>query len=140
MRPYFFEFYELPETRAGALAAMWQSMDRAFAPYFSRHLDDPDIEIRRAAITGVGYLRLHAETGRLEKYFDDEELRPEALFAYALAAPGKVTALHAQQVLKKIEDLAGGLSQPEVELVGTALDDLLVRHGRKPIFTPPQPH
>lgn len=135
IRPYFLEFYEAPGTRAGALEAMWQSMDRAFAPYFSRHLDDPDLGLRRPAIRGVGYLRLHAETGRLEKYFDDEELRPEALYAYALAAPGKVTALHAQRVLKKIEDLAGGLSQPEVELVESALDDLLQSHGRKPFFT-----
>ena len=140
VRPYFLEFYQTPETRAGALEAMWRSMDPEFAPYFSRHLDDPDLVIRRPAIMGVGYLRLHAETGRLEKYFYDEELRPDALYAYALAAPGKVSALHARQVMKKIEELAGGLSQPEVELVETALDDLLQMHGRKPLFTPPQPH
>jgi hypothetical protein len=65
---------------------------------------------------------------------------PEALYAYALAASGKVTVLHAHQVSKKIEELAGGLSQPEVELVETALDDLLQMHGRKPLFTPPRPH
>ncbi len=119
--------------RTTRLPSAWE-----FAAYFSRHLDDPNLDIRRPAIMGVGYLRMHAEIGRLEKYFDDEELRPEALYAYALAAPGKVSALHARQVLKKIEELAGGLSQPEVELVETALDDLLQMHGRKPLFGSPQ--
>lgn len=129
------EFYERPEARAAALETMWRTADPAFAPFFSRHLDDPDVELQRQAITGVGFLRMHAEAGRLEKFFDNEELRTEALFAYASAVPGKVTALHARQVFAKIEDLAGGLSPEEEDLVKAALDHLLELYGRKPVFS-----
>ncbi|MCC6368457.1 MAG: hypothetical protein IT165_33445, partial [Bryobacterales bacterium] len=38
------------------------------------------------------------------------------------------------QVLKKIEDLAGGLSDAEGEVVETALDTRLVLHGLEPVF------
>jgi HEAT repeat protein len=131
---HILEFYERPEARAAALEAMWRTADPGFAAFFSRHLDDPAVELRRQAITGVGFLRLHAEAGRLEKFFDDEDLRTEALFAYASAVPGKVTALHARQVFAKIEDLAGGLSPEERDLVKSALDHLLELHGRKKIF------
>ena len=132
---HILEFYERPEARAAALEAMWRTADPSFAPVFSRHLDDPDVELQRQAITGVGFLRMHAEAGRLEKFFLDEELRTEALFAYASAVPGKVTALHARQVLAKIEDLADGLSPEEEDLVKSALDHLLEQYGRKPVFT-----
>ena len=131
---HILEFYERPEARAAALEAMWRTADPGFAPFFSRHLDDPDVEIQRQSIIGVGFLRLHAEAGRLEKFFFHEELRPEALFAYASAVPGKVTALHARQVFAKIQDLAEGLSPEEEDLVHAALDRLLEAHGRKPIF------
>jgi hypothetical protein len=132
---HILEFYERPEARAAALEAMWRTADPGFAPFFSRHLDDPDVELQRQAITGVGFLRLHAEAGRLEKFFDHEDLRTEALYAYALAVPGKVTALHARQVFAKIEDLAGGLSPEEENLVESALDHLLELYGRKPVFS-----
>ena len=132
---HILEFYERPEARAAALEAMWRTADPGFAPLFSRHLDDPDVELQRQAIIGVGFLRMHAEAGRLEKFFLDEELRPEALYAYALAVPGKVTALHARQVFAKIEDLAGGLSPEEADLVKSALDHLLDLYGRKPVFS-----
>jgi HEAT repeat protein len=129
------EFYEKPEARAAALEAMWRTSDASFAPFFSRHLDDPDVELQRQAITGVGFLRMHAEAGRLEKFFENGELRTEALFAYASTVPGKVTALHARQVFAKIEDLAGGLTLEEADLVKSALDHLLQLHGRKPVFS-----
>jgi HEAT repeat protein len=132
---HILEFYEKPEARAAALEAMWRTADPSFAPFFSRHLDDPDVELQRQAITGVGFLRMHAEAGRLEKFFLDDELRTEALFAYASAVPGKVTALHARQVFAKIEDLAGGLSPEEEDLVKSALDHLLELYGRKPVFS-----
>jgi uncharacterized protein YecA (UPF0149 family) len=114
---------------------MWRTSDPGFAPFFSRHLDDPDVELQRQAIIGVGFLRMHSEAGRLEKLFDDEELRSEALCAYALAVPGKVTALHARQVFAKIQDLAQGLSPEEEDLVKSALDHLLELHGRNPVFS-----
>jgi HEAT repeat protein len=132
---HILEFYERPEARAAALETMWRTADPAFAPFFSRHLDDPDVEHQRPAIIGVGFLRMHAEAGRLEKFFDHEELRSEALYAYALAVPGKVTALHARQVLAKIQDLAEGLSPEEEDLVKSALDHLLELYGRKPVFS-----
>jgi hypothetical protein len=132
---HILEFYERPEARAAALETMWRTADPGFAPFFSRHLDDPDVELQRQAIVGVGFLRMHAEAGRLEKFFDDEDLRTEALYAYALAVPGKVTALHARQVFAKIEDLAGGLSPEEEDLVKAALDHLLDLYGRKPVFS-----
>jgi uncharacterized protein YecA (UPF0149 family) len=74
--------------------------------------------------------------GRIEKYFFDEELRLDALCSYALAAPGKVSALHARQVLVKIDKLADGLTAKETELVETALDDLLLLHGLARVFSP----
>ena len=136
VRPYIWEFYEIPEARAKALQAMRRTMDPGFAEFFSRHLDDPDLETRRAAILGAGYLRMHSQLRRIEKYFFDEELRLDALYAYALAAPGKVSALHARRTLVKIDKLADGLSAEEAELVEAALDDLLVLHGLAPVFSP----
>lgn len=100
--PHIREFYEKPETRPQALEAMWRALDPAYAPYFSRHLEDPDVNLRQEAITGVGVYRMSAECGRLEKLFQDDAVRLEALRAYALAAPGKVSAVHARQVLAKI--------------------------------------
>jgi len=131
-------FYERPETRAEALEAMWRALDPDYAPYFARHLEDPDVNVRREAITGAGVLRMSSECRRLEKLFLDEEVRIDALRAYALAAPGKVSAMHARQVLARIEDLAGGLSQAEGDLVCSALDMLLEAHGKRPVFFPPQ--
>jgi hypothetical protein len=134
VRRHILEFYERPEARSAALEAMWRTADPVFAPFFSRHLDDPDVNLQRQSIIGVGFLRIHAEAGRLEKFFFHEELRTEALFAYAAAVPGKVTALHARQVFAKIQDLADGLSPEEEDLVQSALDRLLEMCGRKPVF------
>jgi len=136
--PYILRFYEMPETRAQAMEAMWRALDPAYTPYFSKHLEDPDVNVRREAVTGAGVFRMSAECGRLEKLFYDEAVRSEALRAYALAAPGKVSAVHARQVLAKIERLAGGLADYEAETVCEALDMLLDAHGRRPIFYPAQ--
>ncbi|MBC7925872.1 MAG: hypothetical protein H7039_09465, partial [Bryobacteraceae bacterium] len=40
IRKYVEQFYENPETRAAALGAMWNSLDRGFAPYFPPHISD----------------------------------------------------------------------------------------------------
>ncbi len=132
---YMREFYGNPVTRAKALDAMWRSFDPQFADYFPRHLDDPDVEIRRAAIRGVGYMRLGSYAGRLRAMFEDENFRPDALFAYALSVPAEISRGRARGLFRKIDDAAGGLSQGEAELVQLALDQRLAMHGLAPVFS-----
>jgi hypothetical protein len=130
------DFYGIPAARAGAMEAMWRSLDRRFAEYFPRHLDDPDLEIRRQAIWGIGYLGIGAEAARLRKLFDIEDLREDALFAYALSVPGEVSRGRIKGLFRKVEQDAGGLSDLEEELVQVALDQRLAFHGLEPVFFP----
>jgi HEAT repeat protein len=134
VRRSILEFYAIPEARAQAIKAMWHSMDRHFAQYIPPHLDDPDLEIRRQAVCAVGWLGLTPQLGRIEQFFEDEDLRDDALCAYALAAPGSVTPARTRALLRKIDDLAGGLSRDEGILVRKALDNRLQLHGQDPIF------
>ncbi len=129
------ELYASPRARAKALKAMARSLDRRFAAYPPQHLDDPDPEIKKQAIWCVGYLNLPAEAPRLEAFFDDGEFRGSALFAYALSVPGETSPGRVRALLKKIDDVAGGFRPDEEELVEMALDQRLVLHGRKPVFT-----
>ncbi|MGH9612824.1 MAG: SEC-C metal-binding domain-containing protein, partial [Bryobacteraceae bacterium] len=128
------DLYAQPEGRAKALEAMWRSLDRRFAARFPEHLADPDIEIKRQAIWGVGYLAIHAEAGRLREFFKDEDLRADALFAYALAVPGETTRGRVRALFRKIEEDAGTLSEEETALVRMALDERLTLGGLKPVF------
>ncbi len=89
VRAAIVELYDLPEARAKALEAMWRSFDRGFSSYFPAHIDDEDEAIRRQAIFGVGYLGIGSEADRLKKYFDDEDWRPDALYAWSLSTPRK---------------------------------------------------
>lgn len=132
---YMREFYENPATRAKALDAMWRSFDPQFADYFPRHLDDPDIEIRRAAIRGAGYMRLGSLAGKLRAMFEDDDFRPDALYAYALSVPAEISRGRVRGLMRKIEDVAGGLSQGEAELVQMALDQRLMMNGLAPVFS-----
>ncbi|MDW8354884.1 MAG: HEAT repeat domain-containing protein [Bryobacterales bacterium] len=134
VRHYALQFCERPETRARALEAMRYAFDYRLADYFLRYLDDPDVETKRQAILGIGWLGLKAHVGKLEKFFDDEDLRLSALEAYALAAPtGDVSRVNMRRLLAKIERLAGGLSPLEAEVVQVALDDRLRAAGLKPL-------
>ncbi len=126
--------YERPGTRAKALEAMWRTLDRSFARYFPAHLDDADRDVQRAAVWGAGYLNLQSEVGRIENLFDDDDLRSDALFAYALAAPGEVSPARMRALLRRIDTLAGGLSGGEEDLVKLALDERLTLRGMKPVF------
>jgi hypothetical protein len=128
------KFYDRPDTRAKALEAMWRSFDRQFAEVFPRHLDDPDEDIRRAAIWGTGYLGSGSYAGKLEALFEDEDFRADALFAYALNVPSEVSHGRIPGLFKKINEVAGGLTYGEAELVQTALDQRLVMHGIEPYF------
>ena len=109
-------------------------MDRRFAAYPPRHLDDPDPDIQGQAIWAVGYLNLSSEAPRLEAFFKDPRHRTPALFAYALAVPGETSRGRVQALLDKIERVAGELDADEQELVRLALDQRLMLHGHKPVF------
>lgn len=140
IRPYAEEFYHDPATRAAALAAMWNSLDRSYSIYFPPHLSDPDPETRKQAISGVGYLGIHDSAEALRTYFDDEEYRANALFSYALAARAEVSPSRMRALLRRIDELAGGLSEEENELVEIALDERLLLNGHKPVFHPEHEH
>ena len=126
--------YQNPASRAAALKAMARSMDRDFAAYPPKHLDDPDPEVQNQAIWAVGYLGLGSESGRLEQFFKDPKHRTSALFAYALAVPGETSRAHVPALLKNIERVAGELDSDEEELVRIALDQRLMLRGHKPVF------
>ncbi len=134
------EFYDDPALRAKAMESMWRSFDKQFAKYFPKHLDDADLEVKRQAIWGTGYMGLGDEAVRLRRLFDDEELRQDALFAYALCVPGELSRGRVQRLLRKVDDAAGGLSQGETELVKIALDQRLVMHRLEPVFSEEHEH
>jgi HEAT repeat protein len=136
IRVYAEKFYETPETRAAALSAMWNSLDRSFSKYFPQHLNDPDPDIRKHAISGVGYLGIHDAAEKLREYFEDEEYRPNALFAYTLAVRAEISPGRVRPLLRRIEEAAGGFTEEENELVEIALDERLMLHGHKPVFHP----
>ena len=129
------DLYESGEHRAKALEAMWRSMHPSFRDYFPRHLDDPDLETRRGAIWGIGYYGLKSELDRLRKLFDHEELRSDALFAYALSIPSEVSRGRMKGLLARIEKDAHGLSFLEEDLVKAALDERLMLAGKEPFFS-----
>jgi hypothetical protein len=127
--------YADPRGRGKALKAMGRSFDKRFGAYPPKHLDDPDIEIKRQAIWAVGYLNLQADAPRLTAFFDDDALRSDALFAYALSVPGETSPGRVRSLLNKIDEAAGGFKPDEEELVEMALDQRLVLHGKKPVFS-----
>ncbi len=136
VRTFAEEFYQSTETRAKAMEAMWRSLDRSFAEYFPQHLDDADPETRRQAIWGVGYLGIYASAEKLTKFFEEDEYRADALFAYALSARHEISKARIRALYRKIEEQAGGLSEGEGELVQLALDERLTLHGHAPVFFP----
>jgi hypothetical protein len=123
--------------RAKALEAMWRSLWKPFARFFAPHLDDPDKNILRQAIRGAGYFQLGGHADKIASYFDRdgdlEDLREDALFAYALAMPGETTRGRIRGMLRKIDQVAE-LSASEAELVMFALDERLRLKGLDPVF------
>jgi hypothetical protein len=128
------ELYKIPAARAKALEAMWRSIHPSFREYFAPHLEDTDLEIRRGALWGVGYYGLKSELDKVRRLFDDEDLRTDALFAYALAIPTEVSRGRMKGLLQRIEKDAHGLSEIEEELVKAALDERLMLAGKEPVF------
>ncbi len=134
VRQAILDLYEEPAGRAKALESMWRSVHPSFRDYFARHLDDADLEVRRGAIWGVGYYGVRGEMDRLRKLFDHDELRSDALFAYALALPADVSRGRMKGLLARIEKDSNGLSEMEEELVKAALDERLMLAGKEPVF------
>jgi HEAT repeat protein len=128
------ELYKHQPFRAKALEAMWRSMHPSFREHFAKHLKDGDLETRRNAIWGVGYHGIRSELDKLRVFFDDEDLRTDALFAYALTIPGDMSASRMKNMLHRIEKDASGLTEEEELLVMAALDERLALSGKKPFF------
>ena len=128
------EFYAVEEGRAKALEAMWRSMHPSFRDYFAKHLNDPDLEVRRGAIWGVGYYGLKTELASLRQLFEHEDLRSDALFAYSLAIPAEISHGRMKGLFARIEKDAKGLSEMEEQLVMAALDERLMLAGKEPFF------
>jgi hypothetical protein len=101
------------------------------------NLEDPDLEIRRQAVLGVGTFGLRAQLPRLEKLFSSP-LRREALASYAALVPMEPSRLEARRTLRKIEEAAGGLSEEEGWIVTDVLNDRLVTAGHPPVFVDPE--
>jgi hypothetical protein len=123
--------------RAKALESMWRSLWKPYARFFPQHLDDANKEVLRQAIRGAGYFQLTRHAGKIASYFDRdddlEDLREDALFAYAVAMPGETTRGRIRGMLRKIDSLAH-LSSSEAELVMFALDERLRLAGLNPVF------
>ena len=79
---------------------------------------------------------LSSDAPQLERFFDDDEFREDALFAYALSIPGDTSRGRIRVLLNKIEDVAGGFRVDEETLVQIALDQRLMLHRMKPVFFP----
>ncbi len=130
------------KARIKALEAMWRSLWEPYAKFFPEHLDDSkpenqDVELLRHALRGAGYFRLTRYADKIASFFNRadpyDDLRDDALFAYALAMPGETTRGRVKGMLRKIDSIAH-LTQPETELVTFALDERLRLHGLAPVF------
>ncbi|MEJ7605823.1 MAG: hypothetical protein WKF37_06065 [Bryobacteraceae bacterium] len=84
----------------------------------------------------MGYLGIHQSAERLREYFKDEELRPNALFAYALSMRAEISKGRVPGMLRRIDEFAEGLLPEEEELVKVALDERLLLQGHDPYFSP----
>lgn len=132
------ELYEMGGfARAKALEAMWRSLHEPYAKFFPPNLDDSDPQILRHALRGSGYFRQKQVTDKIATFFDRpapyDDLREDALFAYALAMPGNTSRGRVKGMLRKIDQLAG-LDADETELVMFALDERLRLLGLAPVF------
>jgi hypothetical protein len=83
----------------------------------------------------VGYLQMRGELAKLKAFWNEEELREDALYAFALAAPSDPTPSSLRSLLKRINADAN-LSEDETELVMLALDERLRMAGKSPVFVP----
>ncbi|MCU0245813.1 MAG: hypothetical protein MUC42_04525 [Bryobacter sp.] len=132
--PAILRLYDMPGGRAKALEAMWRSLDPEFAVYFPKHLEDSDVAVRKQAIRGIGYTMQRGELGRLRSYFEDADVREDALHAYAMTLPGEPTAAKMRSLLNRVDKDAGGLDEAEAEVVQMALDERMRLAGKSAVF------
>jgi HEAT repeat protein len=125
-----------PEMRAKALEAMWRSFHPSFRDYFAPYLDSGDLEVRRSAVWGVGYYGVKPALDKLRKLFQDEELRSDAIFAYAMVLPNDLAKSRMKSWLTRVGKDAGGLTEIEERLAMTALDERLMLARKEPYFFP----
>ena len=132
--------YEDPKTRAAALEAMWRSLDTRFSKYFGPNLRHEDLEVRRQAIQGVGALPIPALSFELIPLLTDEDVREDVIYAYALSIQHNTTPKSVTKLYDMIVEKAGGLSEPEEDLLAVALDRRLEREGYQAVFFPEEGH
>lgn len=128
------KLYQEPDGRAKALEAMWRSLHPSFRDRFAKHLDDPDFEVRRNAVWGVGYYGIRSELEKIRSFFTDDDLRAEAIFAYTLALPTDLSRGRMKGLFRRVEEAASGLSEQEEHLVKAALDERLALAGKPAFF------
>lgn len=126
--------YGKPELRPLAMEAMWYTNDTEFLPLIEGHLEDEDLDVRRAAILGVGFFVDTSSASRLIPSMKVEAVRSDAIYSYALAHPGEVSRVTAQKVLKHVDQVAEGLNPDETELAMSAIDLRLSISGGRPYF------
>lgn len=129
-------FYGEADKRATALQAMWRTLDGRWRDVFPRHLSDTNPVVRLQAVHGMGAFGVSPQAHLLVPLLQDEELREDTLFAYALCLPGKTTEKGVHKLLEVIREHAGGLGDLEEEAVCFALDQRLQRVGLDPVFFP----
>jgi HEAT repeat protein len=130
------EAWEREETRAAALEAMWRLRDRRYLKQIAAGLKSSDPAVAREAIRAVGALPAEELAIELVPFFQNEELREDALFSYALAVRHETTPKSVRRLFDRIAERAGGLADHEEEVVASALDMRLERAGYRPVFFP----
>lgn len=138
MRSYVEEFLADPQSRADAVHAMWRSREASYNTRFGIFLDDPDLAVRRQAIRGAGVCGDVTAIGKLRDLMMDDEVRKDAIFAYAMAVPSDISPSRVRSLYTRIEKEAGGLNRDEATSVGIALDMRLEAEGKDPVFFTPQ--
>jgi len=128
--------YEQAEFKAEALHTMWRSFDKRYKKFFAPNLKSEDLGVRRQAIQGVGAYPLTELSLELVPMLADEDVREEALFAYAMSVKHATTPKTANKLMSMIDEKAGGLSESEEEMVAVAIDRRLEREGFEPVFFP----
>ena len=77
---------------------------------------------------------MESDAPRLIPFFKDDDLRAEALPAYAMAASCEPTRAGLRRLYKKIDDLSGGLSADEEAAIKDSLNARAERYDLDPVF------